>query len=66
MESDEITMLMPELIFNDDGKGVRLFAYSSAISGKEGKASASKEVKAKVGSGFTGLREELEKIKLDV
>ena len=33
MESDEITMLMPELIFNDDGKGVRLFAYSSAISG---------------------------------
>ena len=60
MASDEITMLEPELASND-GKSVRLFAYASALSGKEGGASASKG-----GSGITGLRKELEKTKLDV
>ena len=55
-------MLTPELVFNDNGKGVRLFAYSSAICGKEGSAF---DKKAKNGSGATGLMTELEKTKLD-
>ena len=59
MESDVITMPKPERITHDGG--ARLFAYSCALSGKEGGASASKG-----GSGITGLRNELEKTKLDV
>ena len=60
MDSDVITMPNPEFLSNK-GSGVRLFAYASALSGKEGGASASKG-----GSGITGLRNELEKTKLDV
>lgn len=60
MRSDETVMLTPELVFN--GNGVRLFAYSSAICGKEGSAF---DNKAKNGSGATGLMKELEKTKLD-
>ena len=62
MRSDETVMLTPELVFNDNGKDVRLFAYSSAICGKEGSAF---DNKAKNGSGATGLMKELEKTKLD-
>jgi hypothetical protein len=36
--SDETVMRTPELVFNGNGNGVRLFAYSSAICGKEGSA----------------------------
>ena len=66
MKSDEITMPMPEWIKNDDGSGVRVFAYSCALSGKEGRALASKGDKVKGGTGISGLRKELEKTKLDV
>ena len=66
MGSDEITMPMPEWFKNDDGSGVRVFAYSCALSGKEDGALASKGVKAKGGTGITGLMKELEKTKLDV
>ena len=59
MESDHNIMPKTELLTNEDC-GVRLFAYASALSGKEGGASASKG-----GSGITGLRNELEKTKLD-
>ena len=64
MRSDETVMLTPELVFNGNGNGngVRLFAYSSAICGKEGSAF---DKKAKNGSGATGLMKELEKTKLD-
>ena len=61
MGSDEITMLKPEWFADNNGKGVRLFAYSCALSGKEGGASASMG-----GTGITGLMKELEKTKLDV
>ncbi len=61
MGSDENTMLKPEWFADNEGKGVRLFAYSCALSGKEGGASASKG-----GTGITGLMKELEKTKLDV
>ena len=66
MGSDEITMPMPEWFKNDAGSGVRVFAYSCALSGKEGRALASKGDKAKDGTGISGLRKELEKTKLDV
>ena len=62
MRSDETVMLTPELVFNGNGDGVRLFAYSSAICGKEGSALGNT---AKNGSGATGLMKELEKTKLD-
>ena len=62
MRSDETVMLTPELVFNGNGNGVRLFAYSNAICGKEGSAF---DNKAKNGSGATGLMKELEKTKLD-
>ena len=65
MGSDEITMPMPEWIKNDDGSGVRVFAYSCALSGKEGRALASMGEKGKGGSGIYGVREELEKTKTD-
>ena len=45
--------------------GVRLFAYSCAISGKEGRALPSQGI-AKEKAGIAGLRDELEKTKLDV
>ncbi len=61
MGSDENTMLKPEWFENNKGRSVRLFAYSCAISGKEGGASASNG-----GTGITGLMKELEKTKLDV
>lgn len=64
MSSDAITMPGLEWLRNSD-KNVRLFAYSCAISGKEGKAVSSKG-KAKEDSGITGLMSELEKTKLDV
>ena len=64
MESDVIRMPNPEFITNKDC-GVRLFAYASALSGKEGASSSSGD-KVKSGSGITGLRKELEKTKLDV
>lgn len=62
MRSDETVMLEPELTSKDDGKGVRLFAYACAVSGKEGSAL---DNKAKGGSGITGLMKELEKTILD-
>ena len=65
MSSDENTMLEPEFIYNDDGKGIRLFAYSCAVSGKEGSALSTKEAKARNGSGITGLMKELEKTILE-
>ena len=40
MGSDEITMPMPEWIKNDDGSGVRVFAYSCALSGIRGTSGA--------------------------
>ena len=55
-------MLEPELTSKDDGKGVRLFAYACAVSGKEGSAL---DNKATGGSGITGLMKELEKTILD-
>ena len=60
MDSDVITMPKPEWIPNK-GSGARFLAYSYALSGKEGGASASKG-----GSGITGLMNELNKTKLDV
>ncbi len=61
MGSDENTMLKPEWFADNNSCSVRLFAYSCALSGKEGGASASKG-----GTGITGLMKELEKTKLDV
>ena len=66
MGSDEITMLKPEWVADNDGGGVRLFAYSCALSGKEGRALFAKSNKAKGGTGITGLRKELEKKNLDI
>ena len=66
MGSDEITMPMPEWIKTGEGSGVRLFAYSCALSGKEGRALFAKSNKAKGGTGISGLRKELEKTKLDI
>jgi len=63
MRSDEITVLEPELVTKDNGKGVRLFAYASSMSGKDGSALGNK---AKNNSGISGLMKELEKTKLDV
>ena len=65
MGSDENTMLKPEWFADNEGKGVRLFAYSCELSGKDGRAKSSKEGKAKGSSGITGLMKELEKTKLD-
>ena len=64
MESDVITMPNPEFITNKNN-GVRLFAYSCAISRKEGRALPSQGI-AKEKAGIAGLRDELEKTKLDV
>ena len=64
MGSEVITDLKPEW-FKDTGSGTRLFAYSCALSGKDGRAKSSKEGKAKGSSGITGLMKELEKTKLD-
>ena len=61
MSADDFTMPNPEWCYDKSGRGVRLFAYSCALSGKEGGASASKG-----GTGITGLMKELEKTKLDV
>ncbi len=66
MGSDEITMPMPEWFKTGEGSGVRLFAYSCALSGKDGRAFSSKGDKAKGGTGISGLMKELEKTKLDV
>lgn len=66
MRSDEMTVLEPELITEDTGKSVRLYAYSCAISGKERSAWPSAEDKAKNGPGVTGLLEELQKTVLGV
>lgn len=66
MVSDENTMLKPEWFEDNDDDVVRIFAYSCALSGKEGRALFAKENKAMGGTGITGLRKELEKTKLDV
>ncbi len=63
MGSDVITMPKPEWITNDGG--ARLFAYSCALSGKDGSATSSSGDKAKDGTGISGLMKELEKTKLD-
>ena len=65
MGSDVITMPNFEFHANDEC-GVRLFAYSCALSGKEGRAMFAKSNMAKGGTGITGLRKELEKTKLDI
>ena len=64
MGSDKHITPKPEWI-NNDGCGIRLFAYTCAISGKEGGALSS-QGKAMGGTGITGLRKELEKTRLDV
>lgn len=64
MESDHNNMPKTELLTNEDC-GVRLFAYSCAISRKEGRALPSQGI-AKEKAGIAGLRDELEKTKLDV
>jgi len=66
MSSDKNDKSIAEWIKPDESYGVRLFAYSAALSGKDRGALASSETKAKGGTGITGLREELEKTKLDV
>ena len=65
MRSDKNSTPKTEWFENDDSCGVRLFAYSCAISGNEGRALSSVG-KAKEGAGISGLRKELEKTKLDV
>ena len=64
MGSESITVLKPEWL-EDSGNGTRLFAYSCALSGKEGKPKSSTEGKVKDSSGINGLMKELEKTKLD-
>ena len=64
MGSESTTVLKPEWL-EDSGNGTRLFAYSCALSGKEGKAKSSNEGKVKDNSGINGLMKELEKTKLD-
>ena len=64
MSSDQKTSPKAEWLSNSD-KELRLFAYTCAISGKEGGA-LPLQGKAKGGTGITGLRRELEKTKLDV
>lgn len=64
MGSEVITDLKPEW-FKDTGSGTRLFAYSCALSGSEGRALTASNGKAKGGSGIAGLMKELEKTKLD-
>ena len=65
MRSDENKTPRLELFEEDMGRGIRLFAYSSAISRKEGRALPSQGI-AKEKAGIAGLRDELEKTKLDV
>ena len=64
MGSESITVLKPEWL-EDSGNGTRLFAYSCALSGSEGRALPSSNGKAKGSSGMAGLMKELEKTKLD-
>lgn len=64
MGSDKNIMPKTEFLTNEDS-GVRLFAYSCAISRKEGGALPSQGM-AKEKAGIAGLRDELEKTKLDV
>ncbi len=64
MGSKEITDLKPEW-FKGTGSGTRLFAYSCALSGSEGRALPSSNGKVKGSSGMAGLMKELEKTKLD-
>ena len=52
MRSDEIKMPKLEVFPEDTCKGVRLFAYSSALSGKEGSASSSSGDTTKASYGF--------------
>ena len=65
MRSDEIKMPKLEVFPEDTCKGVRLFAYSSALSGKEGSASSSSGDTAKASYGSAGLMNEFEKTKLN-
>ena len=64
MSSDLKTSPKAEWLSNSD-KELRLFAYTCAISGKEGRALSLKG-KAEEKAGMASLREELEKTKLDV
>ena len=57
MRSDENKTPRLELFEEDMGRGIRLFAYSSAISRKEGSAASSSGDKAKAGSVYYGLKE---------
>ena len=65
MGSDEFTMPKPEWCTDKSGSGARLYAYSCALSGKNGNVLASSDGKAKVGTGIAGLMKELEKTRLD-
>ena len=65
MSADDFTMPNPEWCYDKSGRGVRLFAYSCALSGKEGGSLSSSDGKAKNSSGISGLMKELEKTKLD-
>ena len=64
MGSDQNTSPKAEWLSNSD-KELRFFAYTCAISGKEGRALSVKS-KAEEKAAMAGLREELEKTKLDV
>ena len=64
MGSESTNVLKPEWL-EDSGNGTRLFAYSCALSGSEGRALPSSNGKVKGSSGMTGLMKELEKTKLD-
>ena len=57
MRSDENKTPRLELFEEDMGRGIRLFAYSSAISRKEGSAASSSGDMAKAGSAYNGLKE---------
>ena len=57
MRSDENKTPRLELFEEDMGRGIRLFAYSSAISRKEGSAASSSGDMAKAGSVYNGLKE---------
>ena len=65
MGSDEFIMPKPEWCTAKSGSGARLYAYSCALSGKNGCVLTSSDSKAKVGTGITGLMKELEKTRLD-
>lgn len=66
MRSEEKKTPKSEWFSTDSDKGVRILAYTYAISGKEGSVAPSEGGSTKGSSGIAGLMNELEKTKLDV